>query len=367
MYPVVKTGMPYTHQKPLLLSVYAPAANLLYFIFSLVNCDLALIFFLVAALAIQAAVCWLGLRKITSVKFDQQFATNFLVFSFLTYPFLFAFDRANIEIYIFASIFFFIYFQSRNKLLLSSFFLALGIALKIYPIIFIVLCIRRKHLLTSFVQIIAITIFSALMSIAGLLPFEENIPTAISWTLKNMNAITAHAANNTWAIQHSTSLYSFLKLTSMVMFPKIILNYSGYLFSTIILSTITCCIVLFSNIKYWQKTFLLIAVILLVPPVSFDYKLLSLYVPLFLFLKEQRNSPLDWLYLIGFTILFIPKAYFYIVTDISIAVPINCITLLLMSILIIANSAVPSLKSRLLAIKCLIKRKQAKNIPNNKL
>ncbi len=70
---------------------------------------------------------------------------------------------------------------------------------------------------------------------------------------------------------------------------------------------------------------------LLLPQVTFDYKMIHLYIALMLFLNSQKQSPYDILYAILFGLLLIPKDYLYIQPDISIAVFLNPLLMLMIA------------------------------------
>ncbi len=70
---------------------------------------------------------------------------------------------------------------------------------------------------------------------------------------------------------------------------------------------------------------------LLLPQVTFDYKMIHLYIALMLFLNSQKQSQYDILYAILFGLLLIPKDYFIIQSDISIAVFLNPLLMLMIA------------------------------------
>jgi hypothetical protein len=84
---------------------------------------------------------------------------------------------------------------------------------------------------------------------------------------------------------------------------------------------------------------------LLFPQVSADYKLIHIFIPLFLFINAPKPDRLDWVYVILFGLLLIPKDYYLLskvfsdagVADISISMIVNYIVLIAMLLLIIAT------------------------------
>jgi putative copper resistance protein D len=78
------------------------------------------------------------------------YVRNVFVFAFLTYPFLFNIDRSNFECLLFVHQALFIYFYTRKKYLLSSIFLSFAVAMKAYPVIFLLLFIADKKFKEAF-------------------------------------------------------------------------------------------------------------------------------------------------------------------------------------------------------------------------
>ena len=93
----------------------------------------------------------------------------------------------------------------------------------------------------------------------------------------------------------------------------------------------------------WKRVALLVFSMLLLPQLSGDYKLIHIYLPMFLFILSIDSSRLDILYLGMFGLLMIPKDHAYLPNvysealnpDISISVMINILLILLMATLIV--------------------------------
>ena len=63
--------------------------------------------------------------------------------------------------------------------------------------------------------------------------------------------------------------------------------------------------------NFWKKVALLVFSMNLFPFVSGDYKLIHIFIPLFLFINSDNTDKFDFLYSILFGLLIIPKAYFH--------------------------------------------------------
>jgi hypothetical protein len=61
--------------------------------------------------------------------------------------------------------------------------------------------------------------------------------------------------------------------------------------------------------ELWRKVALLALAMILLPQVSPDYKLMHVFIPLFLFINKPAAQRRDVLYTILFALLLIPKSY----------------------------------------------------------
>lgn len=79
---------------------------------------------------------------------------------------------------------------------------------------------------------------------------------------------------------------------------------------------------------------------MLIPPMSFDYKLIWIYIPLYYFLASSNNVSADKYYVMAFATLLVPKAYFYHHLA-NIGGPINCAILIWLTLDIVMRDASP--------------------------
>jgi hypothetical protein len=126
---------------------------------------------------------------------------------------------------------------------------------------------------------------------------------------------------------------------------------SRYLAASALIGVVAVVYAVFVEQDLWKRVAVLVLVMLLLPPLSADYKLLLLYVPLYLFVESDKPSRLDPAYLAVFGLLLVPKSYYYLSSvfsesgaahDISIAVPLNVLLLIALSLLI----GIPGLVNR---------------------
>jgi hypothetical protein len=103
------------------------------------------------------------------------------------------------------------------------------------------------------------------------------------------------------------------------------------------------------RLQKWEQVMLLLIPVFLLPSISFDYKLISIFIPLSLFINKEDVHQYDGKFLILFSLLLIPKKYlnvllinsnksiFYLIGE-SFSSCLTIISLLLFCILIIKKN-----------------------------
>jgi hypothetical protein len=156
-------------------------------------------------------------------------------------------------------------------------------------------------------------------------------------------------------VQRGVTLLTFIKWfsieTGFIRGMGDTLFLSRYLAASALIGVVAVVYAVFVEQDLWKRVAVLVLVMLLLPPLSADYKLLLLYVPLYLFVESDKPSRLDPAYLAVFGLLLVPKSYYYLSSvfsesgaahDISIAVPLNVLLLIALSLLI----GIPGLVNR---------------------
>jgi hypothetical protein len=151
-------------------------------------------------------------------------------------------------------------------------------------------------------------------------------------------------------VQRGVSLLTFIKLLSIETGVLRGLDdgrfLSCYFVSAGVIGLLVVLYVVLVEKEMWRRTALLVFAMLLLPHISADYKLLHLYLPLFLFVNSASRSRLDHLFVVLFGLLLIPKDYYYFsqvisdalgANDISVAVPANISIIMLMSLIIVVE------------------------------
>jgi hypothetical protein len=93
-----------------------------------------------------------------------------------------------------------------------------------------------------------------------------------------------------------------------------------YFLVVVFLTSAFSWFIIFAEAAEWKKVFVAVTMMLVLPHVSFDYKMLHVVLPLLLFLNQKDLNILsskaalkqNWQYLLLFIFLLIPKSYHYL-------------------------------------------------------
>lgn len=285
-------------------------------------------------------------------------ATAILTICFLSYPFLFTIDRGNFEFLLFIFLLSFLFLFEKKKYFWSAFPLALAIAMKVYPAIFLVLYIPERKWKEFFVTIgitITLSLGSMCLFQGGFLQ-NANYLLHLSNFSNNSLFLEFTSIESGSIIQRGVSILSLIKIflgNNEVVPSEFWLNNFNKIYM-IIASAGGIVIILYTIIRrnvFWKRVSILVFLMLLLPPLSGDYKLIHVFLPIFLFCNHTKMSKLDDIYILLFALLLIPKDYYILPKllsdtainrvsfhDISISMPINIVVLILFTTILIFSS-----------------------------
>ena len=279
---------------------------------------------------------------------------NAIVFTFCTYPLLFAFDRGNIEMVMFILVSGYVFLFQARCYVSASLLLALAIGMKLFPAVFIVLYLKEK----KYRELLFMFVFLAVLS-GGLYLFQDwnIVMRQTRWFLDfyRNDYIIGDAGllfgHSLFGLGKTVfyGLYSdgggsreaaheFLRLNSTI----ILQTYTAF---TFLVYGIAAVYIYFSKrLSLWKEIAILTLLFCCLPNVSADYKLLHLYTPLMLFLTSREVSSNERSLTVFFGLLLIPKAYYYFWSGGSTGTLIEPILMiaLLISILIDKPIFIPS-------------------------
>lgn len=163
-YNILQYQEPYfgNHQ-----SVQYPFSNLIGYAFTILPRTTAFIVY--TMLFMYAFIIFAVL--FTYPKNSKKHISELLIISLLTYPILFTLDRGNPESYVFISLLGFIYFYEKKEYLLTVIFLSSAIAMKLFPIVFVIIYLSDK----KYKEVLLTGLFTCILTIFSLLFFKGGI------------------------------------------------------------------------------------------------------------------------------------------------------------------------------------------------
>jgi hypothetical protein len=313
---------------------YFPFSYITVFLLTFVPPQIAM---LATSAVFMGTLCYIVYRHFIDSMEDKALKTLLLfVFAFLSYPVLFALDRANVELALFMFLALFFYFYYARKSNLGIVFLAMAIAMKLYPAVLLVLLISdkkmREAIFTAFLALgltFASYIWASWLIGRGLLE-------TFSLSLQHLSiGSKLYAFVGLGGIQHGHSLWGTVAVLKILGFisdlTSLILPYTAFVG---LLFLLVSCYIIFVEKTPWKKVALLIFMMILLPYTSNDYTLIHVFFPLALFVNT-RPSKYDAFYIVFFGILLIPMDYFWLNYDVSISVIVYPLVIMILMTAII--------------------------------
>lgn len=234
---------------------------------------------------------------------------NIFVITFLSYPVIMLLDRGNIDMLLFILFVAFVYLFKSEKYLFSSVFIAVINAMKPFPLIFLVLFLFKKRYKEFFLSLI----ITAILVLGGFMVLKGGFSHQISIFLSNLTFFKVdyvYRNDKALGMFGGSSLFMMMKLFfTRLTFPELIstnLLTKIYSYSSMLVTPI----ILFFTWRekmFWKQISMLSLYMLTMPYLVNDYKLIFLFVPIWLFVNSKEKSKFDIVYSILFGLLFIPK------------------------------------------------------------
>jgi hypothetical protein len=259
-------------------------------------------------------ICFYFGYGIANLKSKNKLQTSFyvIVFSIFTYPFLFALQRANYEILIFILLAIFATLFRTNKRAFASVALTCAIAVKPFPAVFILLyVIEKKYKEAALILIGAIAITLASYEYIGGGLHANLIRHLANLELYNRDYVIGSAG-----LAFGHSLFGMIKTTFAIFAPvsfttSVKLLYTAYPYVIVSLMILTMIYLITNKLEYWVQVTFMVLIMNLFPFVSADYKLIHFLIPFYLFLNKLGITKYDYVYILLFVLLLIPKSYYY--------------------------------------------------------
>jgi len=301
----------------------------------------------VYTIAMAVFVLCYNLRNLWSGPFPKmslvRLARNLFILSFLSYPVLFTLDRGNVEACAFIFLSLFVYLYCSNRAGISTLFLAAATALKVYPFVFIILYLADKKYKESAI-FVALLLFMSAFTYDPAQGFSFHLLNFIS-TVRG-SADPAQSYNALYVIGDAgtafcSSAFGAVKAAMYVfghqdLRPLLLRLISTYHTAALLLFGFVALYIVIVEKSLWKRIAILTLSMIFFPYVTGDYRLLHLYIPMWLFLNSEEKGEADLLYTILFALLLIPKAYYLIKGDVSVSVILNPLIIFLLLVSMIA-------------------------------
>ena len=308
--------------------------------------EISLVLFLVGSIAFLTLI---NIKEIAGKKFNTTSIFYAAVFSLLSYPVLFAINRGNFELWVFVLLYLFSYYLNQKRFIRSAIFLSLAISLKIFPAVFLIVMLSCKKfkaaiyacLFTLCTTLISLAVFASRSShnVSKLISQYVNTYTigyVKEYVVDNRGLDFGHSLYGLLKLR----IFSFYKTTNItdVTLKKITTLLNSYTRIQISLLVILSAYILFIEKELWKKITLMVIAMNLLPFVSSDYKLINFFIPLYLFINKKEKSRIDFLYIILFSLLLVPKNYYTVLLnlpDTSLSVLLNPLIMIILALFIL--------------------------------
>jgi hypothetical protein len=217
--------------------------------------------------------------------------------------------------------------------------------MKAYPAVFLVFLLSEKR----YREIIFTILFVAVITYISFLCHKGDFLTNLNYVLSGFDIQNFPIFAQSNALRRGVSLYDLVKLIfiqfniiGFVDLDKFFAIYPKIVFPLFFL---LAGYIIFVKQEFWKKVAILVFAMLLFPYMSADYRLLHTFIPMFLFINSANRDKLELFYIVMFGLLLIPKDYYIFPgiisdsgkSDVSIAVVLNILIMLIMMTAIIAD------------------------------
>lgn len=324
--------------------IYFPLAYALIIPFAFIK-NLALSYFLYS-LGFLSCFIFLNFKILACDNLTKfQNFSNFLIICFLSHPFIYLMYIGNFDMFLFVIISLWTYAFINKKFTQAAIFLGIANAIKPFFSLFLILFWLEKKYKECFLSIL----ISFLLVIGGFLLFKGGFLNQLVFFIKTQlrfKAVYSFLPPLPEGLRYGSSLFLPLKLFLYDIYLLPIFHIS----TLIKIYNVVCFIMTFFTIlfvcrekSFWKQLTLLICNFLLIPYITYLYKLIFLFIPLWLFLLEKKKTRFDLLYTILFGLILIPKKIFIplhtivalLADSFSLSIIINPILMLLLCILIV--------------------------------
>jgi hypothetical protein len=262
---------------------------------------------LLAALAI--GLSWIRQER-PAWKGDARWpvaAALVLAIPFANYPFVMALDRGNFDPIITLLLAAAVASLFRDRPLVGGALLGLSAAAKGYPIVAVLLWIRRRRTAGA---IVAVATLAALVVLPGLL-FAGGIPGTLRGFARGLSRFRELYVLGDWSAQYSADGLNAIRLALLWAgrvpdAPRLVRAWEVV---SLLWAALLCLDALLFARAAWRQALAVVLVMLVFPNVTNDYKLVLLVPVVLLWLGSEELGWRDRVFGVCTALLFVPKHY----------------------------------------------------------
>lgn len=300
------------YQTTTLWVVYFPITYLILYPFSLFKTTVLSYF--IYSFSFVAYFIYMNLKSFSSENLTKiQNFQNIFILTVISYPFLCIMDKGNCDMYLFIIFGLCVFAFKSEKYLLSCILLALVNAMKPFTLLFLIPFLVKKKYKEFFFSII----LSIILVIGGFLMYKGNLIKELRMFISSLlwfKINYMYLINNDFGMGFASSLYMPLKLlfckstTNPIISAETLVKYYNILCLTITIPTI---FFIWKEKILWKQLTLITCHFLLLPCITYDYKLIFLFIPIWLFVNSKEKNKFDVAYTILFGLMLIPKHFVF--------------------------------------------------------
>lgn len=239
---------------------------------------------------------------------------NIFILTMLPYPVLCLLDRGNTDMLVLMMIFLFAFYFQKEQSLKSAVFLGIANAMKPYFLLFSILFLFQKRYKEFFLSLF----MTGFLTLVSLFVFKGSISEQLSVLFDNLKIFNSLVIAGPLGLPGNSSLFGSFKVlyyfvTNQLCLTNRIVQHLYTIISFTLMILTTFCV--YKDNVFWRQITLLTLFVLVSSAITFDYKLVLLFVPIWFFVETKEKTRFDKFYIACFGLLFIPKHYFMLMAD----------------------------------------------------
>ncbi len=317
--PTQMSGYYYAVPEPYVLA-YSPAAHLLMRGIAVLPPIWGLTLEIAALLTTVLFASYLCMREAFASAWGRWVAA--MAFAFASYPVAFVADRGNFDMVVFAIVFWGVYLYAKGSWRWAMALLGVAAALKYYPAILLLLpVIDRRYRAAIWGAVVALaTTVAATVALGFMTPGISPFGVA-RYAWQTLTGV--HGGYTTWGFEGITHRHSIWSVFHLVWIrvagadPSTSVSLAYVLVAALVVAGVVVWLLLVAGpegrrVALWRKAGILIVMMILLPPLSSDYTLLYVFIPLSLMLTAPELPASGKVAAVLLALCFVPMDYLFI-------------------------------------------------------